>query len=40
MQLTVVGKEQRRSLVLILHETGKPASGFDTNWTPKGLCNE
>lgn len=24
MQLTVVGKEQRRSLVLILHETGKP----------------
>jgi len=40
MQLTVVGKEQRRSLVLILHETGKPASGFDTNWMPKGLCNE
>ena len=40
MQLTVVGKAQRRSLVLILHETGKPASGFDTNWTPKGLCSE
>ena len=40
MQLTVVGKEQRRSLVLILYETGKPASGFDTNWMPKGLCNE
>ena len=40
MELTVVGKEQRRSLVLILHETGKPASGFDHNWVPKGLCNE
>jgi quercetin dioxygenase-like cupin family protein len=40
MQLTVVGKEQRRSLVLILHETGKPASGFDHNWVPKGLCDE
>jgi len=26
--------------VLILHETGTPASGFDTNWMPKGLCNE
>lgn len=40
MELTVVGKEQRRSLVLILHETGKPASGFDHNWVAKGLCNE
>jgi quercetin dioxygenase-like cupin family protein len=40
MQLTVVGKEQRRSIVLILHETGKPASGFETNWVPKGLCND
>jgi quercetin dioxygenase-like cupin family protein len=39
MQLTVVGKEQRRSIVLILHETGKPA-GFDSKWVPKGLCNE
>jgi hypothetical protein len=40
MQLTVIGPEQRRSLVLILHETGKPATGLDTNWVPKGLCNE
>ncbi len=40
MELTVAGNEQRRSLVLILHETGKPASGFDTKWVPKGLCNE
>jgi quercetin dioxygenase-like cupin family protein len=40
MQLTVVGKEQRRSLVLILHETGKPASSVETKWEPKGLCND
>lgn len=39
MQLTVVGPEQRRSIVLILHETGKPASSLDTSWRPKGLCN-
>ena len=38
MRLTVTGKEERRSIVLILHETGKPASGFDTKWVPKGLC--
>jgi quercetin dioxygenase-like cupin family protein len=40
MRLTVMGKEPRRSLVLILHETGKPASGFDTGWEPKGLCRD
>jgi len=40
MRLTVMGKEHRRSLVLILHETGKPASGFDTKWEPKGLCRD
>jgi quercetin dioxygenase-like cupin family protein len=40
MQLTVVGKEERRSVVLILHETGKPATGLDTKWIPKGLCTE
>ena len=38
MRLTVTGTEERRSIVLILHETGKPASGFDTTWVPKGLC--
>jgi quercetin dioxygenase-like cupin family protein len=40
MQLTVVGKDERRSIVLILHETGKPATGLDTAWIPKGLCKE
>lgn len=40
MQLTVTGKEERRSIVLILHETGKPASGRDTKWVPKGLCRD
>jgi hypothetical protein len=39
-QVWVFGKEHRRSLVLILHETGKPASGFDTTWVPKGLCRD
>jgi quercetin dioxygenase-like cupin family protein len=40
MRLTVTGKDERRSIVLILHETGKPASGFDTKWVPRGLCRE
>jgi quercetin dioxygenase-like cupin family protein len=40
MRLTVTGKEERRSIVLILHESGKPASALDTKWVPKGLCRE
>jgi len=40
MRLTVTGKEERRSIVLILHETGKPASSLDTKWVPKGLCRD
>jgi quercetin dioxygenase-like cupin family protein len=40
MRLTVTGTEERRSIVLILHETGKPASGLDTKWVPKGLCRD
>ena len=40
MRLTVTGKEERRSIVLILHETGKPASSLDTRWAPKGLCRD
>ena len=40
MRLTVTGKEERRSIVLILHETGKPASNLDTKWAPKGLCRD
>jgi quercetin dioxygenase-like cupin family protein len=40
MRLTVTGKEERRSIVLILHETGKPASNLDMKWVPKGLCRD
>ncbi len=40
MRLTVTGKEERRSIVLILHEPGKPASSLDTKWVPKGLCRD
>jgi quercetin dioxygenase-like cupin family protein len=38
MKLTVTGKEQRRSLVLILHDASQPATSMATDWTPKGLC--
>src|SRR4029453_735727 len=37
MRLTVTGNEERRSIVLILHETGKPA-GSASNWVPKGCA--
>jgi len=38
MHLTATGTEQRRALVLILHESAKPASTLAYDWTPKGLC--
>lgn len=38
MQLTATGTEQRRSLVLILHETSQPSGVPVSDWTPKGLC--
>jgi hypothetical protein len=38
MHLTATGREQRRALVLILHETAKPATTQIHDWTPKGLC--
>jgi quercetin dioxygenase-like cupin family protein len=38
MHLTATGTEQRRSLVLILHESSKPATTLVHDWTPKGLC--
>jgi quercetin dioxygenase-like cupin family protein len=40
MHLTATGKEQRRALVLILHESAKPATTQVDNWTPTGLCNK
>ena len=38
MHLTATGTEQRRALVLILHESAKPASSLAHDWKPKGLC--
>jgi quercetin dioxygenase-like cupin family protein len=38
MHLTATGKEQRRALVLILHESSKPATIQVHDWSPKGLC--
>ena len=38
MHLTATGKEQRRALVLILHDSAKPASTLVSDWVPKGLC--
>jgi quercetin dioxygenase-like cupin family protein len=38
MTATTVGKELRRSLVLVLYETAKPWATVVSDWTPKGLC--
>jgi len=38
MHLTATGSEKRRAMVLILHESSKPAGSPVSDWTPKGLC--
>ncbi len=38
MRLSVIGTEQRRSLVLILHDSSQPHTVLVSDWTPKGLC--
>ena len=38
MHLTATGSELRRALVLILHESSKPATSLAPDWKPKGLC--
>ena len=38
MHLTATGTETRRAIVLILHDSSKPASTPVYDWTPKGLC--
>lgn len=38
MHLTATGTEQRRALVLILHQTSQPATTLDHTWVQKGLC--
>ena len=40
MHLTATGTEQRRALVLILHETSKAPTSVVHDWIPKGLCKQ
>ncbi len=40
MFLTTTGKEQRRAIALILHETTTPATTQVHDWTPKGPCKK
>jgi quercetin dioxygenase-like cupin family protein len=38
MQLTATGTETRRSIILVLHDSSKPAGVPAPDWTPKNLC--
>jgi quercetin dioxygenase-like cupin family protein len=38
MRLTTTGTDQRRSLVLVLHDASQHWASPATDWTPKGLC--
>jgi quercetin dioxygenase-like cupin family protein len=38
MALTVTGVEQRRSIVLVLHDSSRPWTILAPDWKPKGLC--
>jgi quercetin dioxygenase-like cupin family protein len=38
MQLFGTGQSERRSLVLILHDSSKPMAMAATDWRPSGLC--
>lgn len=38
MELTATGTTIRRSLVLILHESGRGATTMDSTWTPRHSC--
>jgi hypothetical protein len=38
MHLTAIGTEERRSIVLILHDSSKPPTTMTHDWTAKGLC--
>jgi len=38
MHLTAIGKETRRSLVLILHDSTQPPTTPAHDWVPVGLC--
>jgi len=38
MHLSATGTEQRRALVLILHDSSKQPTTPEHDWVPKGLC--
>jgi quercetin dioxygenase-like cupin family protein len=38
MLLMATGKDKRRGLVLILHDSAKPATMLNPDWKPTGLC--
>jgi quercetin dioxygenase-like cupin family protein len=38
MHLTATGTEQRRALVLVLHDSSRHATTPEADWIPKGLC--
>jgi quercetin dioxygenase-like cupin family protein len=38
MELTATGTTTRKSIVLILHESGKGPTMMDSTWTPRRLC--
>jgi len=38
LALAATGTEQRRALVLILHDSSKHATTPEHDWVPKGLC--
>lgn len=40
MHLTATGTQQRRALVLILHQSSMPPTTPVHDWTPKGLCKK
>jgi quercetin dioxygenase-like cupin family protein len=40
MHLTAIGKETRRSLVLILHDSTQPPTTPAKDWVPVGLCQK
>ncbi len=40
MHLTATGTEQRRSIVLILHQSSEPPTTMVHDWSPKGLCQK
>lgn len=39
MYLTAIGTEERRSIVIILHQSSQRATTVIHDWTPKGLCH-